>query len=606
MSPLSSVSRFFGQLAVRLALLLSFALLPLGILAVVTSLNSRAVDLRSTESALLSLTAEAAAGRRALIESAFTTARTLAQPVLERSMYPAACSALLMDTFRRAGVYSSIAYTEADGMARCTSDGEVFDDSDSPIYRQMMDMPVRMVHRREDGGTGGNPEMVVTHPVFEEGVLRGFLSISISLDSVAWLNRVDDDETYLRPVMFNQFADILAPGDTQAVQAYLPAEQRLITFAGYSGDTVFKGRTQSGEPAVFAVATLVPDLLYVIGVWDTENGPAAMLDVDRMPLLFPLAMWVASIAVVFFALYFLVIRHLRRLGRQMRRLALGDRTMPEPLSPRVSHELRDLHATFQKMALLIARDEAALSAALAKTEEMVQERTLLLKEVHHRVKNNLQLIASILNLQMRRLTDPRSRQVLQTVQDRVIGLATIHRSLYQTENLSDARADTLIEELLRHLFAVGEGPGNDISLKTDLEPIVLSPDQLVPLSLLLTEAVTNALKYAGRDAETGLCWMEVSLKDEDGLVTLVVVNSLAPPADRTGPDPSETGSGLGSELIDAFKMQLNAELEQGEGSEGASEFWRVHVRFQISDLDLDDGPELRVDAAAGATSATSS
>ncbi|MGY6627658.1 MAG: sensor histidine kinase [Oceanicaulis sp.] len=588
---MSPVLRFFDQLAVRLALLLSFALLPLGILAVVTSLNSRAVDLRSSENALLSLTTEAAAGRRALIESAFTTARTLAQPVLERSMYPAACSALLMDTFRRAGVYSFIAYTEVDGMARCTSDGEVFDDSESAIYRQMMDMPVRMVHRQVGGPASGEPVMVVTHPVFEEGTLRGFLSISISLDSVAWLNRGEDDEDYLRPVMFNQFADILAPGDLEAVQANLPADQRLIAFAGGAGDTVFKGRTQAGEPAVFAVATLIPGQLYVIGVWDPEAGPAAMLGNDRMPLLFPLAMWVASIAVVYFALYFLVIRHLRRLGRQMRRLALGDRSIPAPFSQRVSHELRDLHATFQKMALLIARDEADLSAALAKTEEMVQERTLLLKEVHHRVKNNLQLIASILNLQMRRLTDPRSRQVLQTVQDRVIGLATIHRSLYQTENLSDMRADTLVEELLRHLFTIGGGPGNEIRLDTDLEPVVLSPDQLVPLSLLLTEAVTNALKYASPDPEAGDCWMRVRLSDEDGEVTLEVTNSLAHKCDRAEPDSGETGSGLGSELIDAFTMQLRAKLDLGEVDEGPSVRWRLRVRFQRSASDAGDAPD---------------
>lgn len=594
MSPLAPVSRFFDQLAVRLALLLSFALLPLGILAVMTSLNSREADLRSSQSALLSLTAEAAAGRRALIESAFTTARTLAQPVLERSMYPAACSALLMDTFRRSGVYSFIAYTEVDGRARCTSDGEGFDDSGSAIYRQMMDMPVRMVHRQAADAGGDEQMMVVTHPVFEEGTLRGFLAISISLDSVGWLNRDDYDETYLRPVMFNQFADILAPGDIDAVQAYLPADQRLIAFAGASGDTVFKGRTQAGDPAVYAVATLVPDLLYVIGVWDPDAGPAAMLGMDRMPLLFPLAMWVASIAVVYFALYFLVIRHLRRLGRQMRRLALGDRAMPAPLSPRVSHELRDLHATFQKMALLIARDEADLSAALEKTEEMVQERTLLLKEVHHRVKNNLQLIASILNLQMRRLTDPRSRQVLQTVQDRVIGLATIHRSLYQTENLSDTRADKLIDELLRHLFAVGGGPGNEIRLHTDLDPVVLSPDQLVPLSLLLTEAVTNALKYASPDSDSGDCWMRVRLSDADGAVTLEVTNSLAAPADRVRADDGASGSGLGSELIDAFTMQLRAELDQGEAADGQAVCWGLRVRFQRSAPDAATAPDAGV------------
>jgi len=553
------VLRFFDQLAVRLALLLSIALLPLGILAVVTSLNSRAVDQRS---------------------SAFTTARTLAQPVLERSMYPAACSALLMDTFRRAGVYSFIAYTEIDGMTQCSSDGEVFDASEGAVYRQMMDTPVRMVHRHAGGAGGGQPEMVVTHPVFEEGTLRGYLSISISLDAVDWLNRGEEGDEPLRPVLYNQFADILAPGDVEAVQAYLPAERRLISLAGAAGDTVFKGRTQSGDPAVFAVATLVPEQLYVIGVWDPESGPAAMLGMDRMPLLFPLAMWVASIAVVYFALYFLVIRHLRRLGRQMRRLALGDRAMPEPFSPRVSPELRELHSTFQKMALLIARDESDLSAALAKTEEMVQERTLLLKEVHHRVKNNLQLIASILNLQMRRLTDLRSRQVLQSVQDRVIGLATIHRSLYQTENLSDARADQLVEELLRHLFAIGGGPGNDIRLHTELAPVVLCPDQLVPLSLLLTEAVTNALKYTSPDPETGYCWMRVTLTDECGDVTLEVTNSLAPDADPAAEDADFVGSGLGSELIDAFTMQLRAELDHGKVADKGTAFWRLKVQFQ--------------------------
>jgi two-component sensor histidine kinase len=590
MTRMAPFIRLFDPLAVRLALLLSIALLPLGMLAVMASLNSRAIDVRSTERALLSLTAEAAAGRRALIESAFTTARTLAQPVLERAMHPAACSALLMDSQRRAGVYSFIAYTEAGGRTRCTSDGEEIDSSHSRIYQEIISAPVPMVHRQDDNETVGGAIMVVTHPLFEEGVLRGYLSISISLESVAWLSRRDHDEVHLRPVLFNQFADILAPSDIETVQSYLPADRRLISFAGHGGDTVFEGLTQSGERAVFAVTTLLPQQLYIMGVWNPDEGPAEMLGmhrVDRTPLLFPLAMWVASIAVVYFALSFLVIRHLRHLGRQMRRLALGDRTPPAAMSRRVSPELRELHSTFQKMALLIARDEADLSAALEKTEQMVQERTLLLKEVHHRVKNNLQLIASILNLQMRRLTDARSRQVLQTVQDRVIGLATIHRNLYQTENLSDMRADNLIDDLLRHLFSVGGGPGNDIELRTGLEPLTLSPDQLVPLSLLLTEAVTNALKYTGRDPRTGHCWMDVKLHAQDSEVTLEVTNSLSSDFDPSLNTAAMSASGLGSELMDAFSMQLRASIVQGRRTEGGVDVWRLQVRFPEAEADVD-------------------
>ena len=605
--------RPFDRLALRLALLLSAALLPLGILAVVTGLESRRTDIHSAERALVSLTADSEAGRRALVESALTTARALAQPTLERLDDVEACSALMAETVRRSGVYSFAGFTETDGRMRCVSSGEAHDFSGSEVFRRVVAERRPLVRRSEAGASTGEPVLIATLPAFDEGILRGFLSVAISLESFAWLRWDEADSAMLRPILFNRLGEILAPGatyaaadgaddDARAATAdLLPAGMTLADLARSGRGTVFSGRTAAGDRAVFAVAELVAGQLYVLGVWDPDAGPAAARGVGRWPVVFPLVMWLASLGVIYVALYHLVIRHLRLLGRQMRRFALGDRTLPQPLHPEVSQELREVHATFCKMALLLARDEADLSVALAEKDEALRERTVLLREVHHRVKNNLQLIASILNLQMRRLDAPEARKVLQNVQDRVIGLAAIHRNLYQSEHLSRLRADHLIEELLRHLFAVGADSGQGIDLRTDLAPVTLPADQLVPLSLLLTEAVTNGLKYLGPAEAGGRPWFRVGLQLEGDEVTLRVANSLGPHEAAAPQEDGASSTGLGRELIDAFALQLGARLDQGPSGAHGSASWELRLTFPFPD----PAPSADANAPAATPDATS-
>lgn len=606
--------RPFDRLAVRLALLLSAALLPLGILAVVTGLESRRTDIHSAERALVSLTADSEAGRRALVESALTTARALAQPTLERLDDVEACSALMAETVRRSGVYSFAGFTETDGRMRCVSSGEAHDFSGSEVFRRIVAERRPLVRRSEAGVSSGQPVLIATLPSFDEGILRGFMSVAISLESFAWLRWNDTDAAMVRPILFNRLGEILAPGatfadddDAEAPPAVtadlLPAGMALADLARSGRGTVFSGRTAAGDPAVFAVAELVAGQLYVLGVWNPDVGPAAALGVGRWPVVFPLVMWLASLGVIYVALYHLVIRHLRLLGRQMRRFALGDRTLPRPLHPEVSQELREVHATFCKMALLLARDEADLSVALAEKDEALRERTVLLREVHHRVKNNLQLIASILNLQMRRLDSPETRKVLQNVQDRVIGLAAIHRNLYQSEHLSRLRADHLIEELLRHLFAVGADSGQGIDLRTDLAPVTLPADQLVPLSLLLTEAATNGLKYLGPAEAGGRPWFRVDLRVEGDEVTLRVANSLGPQAAAATQEDGASSTGLGRELIDAFALQLGGRLDQGPMLAEGAPSWELRLTFPVPDA---APPSADADASAAAAEAPAS
>lgn len=590
--------RLTDRLALRLAALLTVALLPLGLLTVLTSLDSRRTDVRSTERAVLSLTADTEAGRRALVESAFTTARTLARPTMERLDDPEACRALLADTVRRAGVFSFVGFTEADGWMRCASAGDPQDFSDSAIFRASMDDPRAVVRRSEAGAVTGRPVLIASHPVFQDGMLRGFLSVVIEQQSIAWLIPAASRDADVRPVLFNRLGDVLSVEDGGAAPSgILPRDVDLATLAA-GAPKVFEGRTRDGERAVFAVAALVPGQLHVLGVWNPDAIAVAGLGGSNLwPVLFPILMWLASVGIVFVALHVQVVRHLRHLGRQMRRFALGSRTPPEPLPEGVAGELREVQSTFVKMAALVARDEADLSTALREREAALAEKTLLLKEVHHRVKNNLQLIASILNLQMRRLRDPRTRRVLQNVQDRVISLAAIHRSLYQSEQLSELRADHLLDELLRHLFSVGAEASGGVELHTDLEPVTLEADQLVPLSLLMTEAVTNALKYAAPPAGAAHPWMRVSLHRRDGEVVLTLANSVGAPS--SGPTDAEGGAdtsscGLGSELISAFATQLGATLDHGTTGGADAARWELRVRFP----DAVAAPDATTDTAA--------
>lgn len=579
--------QLLDRLAVRLGILLTFALLPLGILAVVTSLDSRRTDIRSAERALISLTAEHEAGRRALIESALTTASALSQPTLGQLDDIAACRSMMADTVDRAGIFSFVGFTETNGLMQCVSQGDTQDFAESAIFRRVIDEPRALVRRSESGSTSGQPVLIATQPVFDNQTLRGFLSVVISLESFSWLRWNRQEEDKMQPILFNRLGEVISTSGPAEAADLLPVDTALVDLAR-SGGRVFKGRTVAGDRAVFALSELVEGQLYVLGVWPPDEGAAAALGAGRWPLLFPLVMWLASIGVVYFALDYLVIRHLRNLGRQMRRFALGDRAL-QPVPPSsIPQELREVHSIFQKMALLVSRDEAELSTALAEKEEILRERTVLLKEVHHRVKNNLQLIASILNLQMRRLQDPRTRRVLQNVQDRVIGLATIHRNLYQSEHLSELRVDQLIEELLRHLFAVGTETGGGVDLKTDLAPISLSPDQLVPLSLLLTEAVTNALKYGGTSGHEDRAWLRVNLTVDGEMLTLSVINSLGQRTASQIEEDELSSTGLGGELITAFAMQLGATLEQGRIDDADTPQWELKLVFKLENDDTAD------------------
>ncbi|WP_425092153.1 sensor histidine kinase [Tropicimonas sp. S265A] len=188
------------------------------------------------------------------------------------------------------------------------------------------------------------------------------------------------------------------------------------------------------------------------------------------------------------------------------------------------------------------------------------------------MKNNLQLISSILNMQMRSVPEGQGKRVLGRVQDRVMSLSSIHKALYSGTDVDNVRVDTLLSDVVSAAFTLGLPAGSGVKTDKELAPVYLDADQAVPVALLTNELVTNAVKYVGRPKDGGPV-IRVRLDQQDNEICLSVENTLGEPLRE---DLQDESTGLGGRLIDAFVTQLGAAAEQTEGSG----FYRVRVCFR--------------------------
>ncbi|WP_134680941.1 sensor histidine kinase [Paracoccus ravus] len=561
---------FTKGLGFRLGGLLSLAILPIGLISVIQTLHLSHEYERSSDIGLLGRTATAAAGERALLQGAIGTADALGPAVLETMGNPRACSDIMRTFLQRAVNFSYAGFTRLDGITECSSlPGTHHDMSSDPAYLQFRDAPGTLVTTSRVGASTETPSVIVIQPLYRGQELLGHIGVAMSQDLLRSTHVAGLESDNVRVITFNALGQVLsgAPG-SGSIEELLPRGKSLPSLLSRS-ETTFSDYSAQGERRVFSVVPVVPSLVYAIGSWNrSESGAAGIDQTRRTALVLPLILWGASLAVAYFAVYRLVLRHIRELRGQMRRFAIGDRSAPPPVLQDAPTEIGDMSATFHNMARILIRDEDAMEAA-------VKEKTVLLKEVHHRVKNNLQLIASIINMQIRMIDHADARRVLRSVQDRVASLATIYRNLYQAEHLDSVEAERLIEDIINQMATASVEPGIGLRIETDLSPLVLMPDQAVPLSLLTTEAFTNALKYSGTGLDGSGAWVKVSLRPDGPSHAILEVQNSTGHAARVS-----EGTGLGSQLIEAFASQLEgkAEMEQHPG------YFSLRLRFRVDSV----------------------
>jgi PAS domain S-box-containing protein len=153
-------------------------------------------------------------------------------------------------------------------------------------------------------------------------------------------------------------------------------------------------------------------------------------------------------------------------------------------------------------------------------EASLREKEVLLREIHHRVKNNLQVISSLLDLQAQRIQEQQTLELFQESQNRIMSMALIHQELYHSENLDKINFSDYIYNLTNHLIYTYTVNSEPVKLQLDIDNVVLDINTAIPCGLIINELVSNALKYAFAAPMQGMIWVE--MYSENNWLTLVV------------------------------------------------------------------------------------
>ncbi len=176
----------------------------------------------------------------------------------------------------------------------------------------------------------------------------------------------------------------------------------------------------------------------------------------------------------------------------------------------------DLFRKTRALATMNVAMEREIATQLEQLRASLAEKDTLLKEIHHRVKNNLQIISSLISLQSDKIKDPDQRRLFQDTRDRVKSMALVHEKLYQSKDLGRVEMAEYARQLLNELIQVN-GPvvAAKIQFRLELEPVLLPVDVAIPCGLILNELTTNAIKHAFQDRPSGEIAVSLRAAPED-------------------------------------------------------------------------------------------
>lgn len=216
--------------------------------------------------------------------------------------------------------------------------------------------------------------------------------------------------------------------------------------------------------------------------------------------------------------------------------------------------------------------DAAQAQQVERLQASLQQKEMLLREIHHRVKNNLQIVSSLLDIQALRSLDPTVQTLLRNNQSRINSIALVHERLSQSSDLTEITLGEYVQSMTTTLVRTYAIDINQVRLRTDIQTdALISPDRAIPIGLILNELISNALKHGLQNREGEIVVQLVANSPES--VTLTVSNTGNPLPEDFNPN---AGSSLGFQLINSLVQQINGtlEIEQAEST-------RFCVRFNV-------------------------
>jgi two-component sensor histidine kinase len=529
-----------GTIRVRLGLALTIALLPVLLFGVAQSYLAFRTEGDARRQSLELAAGHSAATARARIEAAGVLLQTLGPGSVGLE-----CARRLDAVKARLPGYANLIRFDAYGRVSCAA-GTTPRDPERAQRPWFLDLAAgaHLAVAPAPGAVYAGEPSVLTAVRAEDGagVFDGAMAAVLTLSS-------------LKPQTANRFlpdgAEIGLADARGGVfsatdpKAFGPSHDHLREEAQAGHETIlWSGKDAQGRQRLFSAAPLVEDDVFVVL---SAPAPGLLSWATLSPisrLMLPLLAYVLALGAVFWAAEREVIRWIVYLRRVAAIYARGRFTVRPLQAERAPPEIRELADALDQMAAGIVTRDASLRDSLA-------EKDALMREIHHRVKNNLQIITSLLNMQQRALTDPAARTAMNDTRQRITALAQIYRALYQGPDLKRVDLRPFLEELTALLLAGDvNGPGS-VRTEVHADPLVIDPDRLAPLALFAVEAITNAQKHALAE-RGGVLTVDFFVRGEEA--------ELAIGDDGPGA-PAGPGEGVGRTLMTAFARQLRGTVK---------------------------------------------
>jgi two-component sensor histidine kinase len=547
-APAAKVARRAAlSLRVRLLLLLALALVPAIVLAVINTRNRLDRDIAQARHTVRTLNLVASGRHREALAATEAMLTILSRIPEVRSADPAVCRRTLDHVLTQfAGRYSNLFVLDAGGRVTCSVLPAQRDRSyaDREYFGDARDKNAFVVSGFLESEITRQPVIVAAFPV--HGADESFAGIVAAGVSLYWFTSLAD--IFALPVGSTIFiADNkgTAYAFDERTLDRLPQKDRLLG-AISAHETEFDALGRDGERYLYALSELDSDRVFALSLVPIEAAmDRASADV-LLRVAEILAFCLFAILAVWIGAHFLFLKPLRNFYKAAAAYREGDFSY-HPASADQPAELRDLAQKFSDMAQGIQGREERLQA-------LINQRDLLVQEIHHRVKNNLQIVSSLLSLQAKRIKIPASRREFEVARERVEALALLHRHLYEQRDAASIDLRAFIVSLVRHLVdAYQPAEGRRIEAAVDVVDIRVAPTIVVPLGLVIAEAISNALKHAFPGDRAGR--ITVTLVVDGGRATLEVSD------DGVGAASFDESQGLGSTLMRGFAAQLEGDIE---------------------------------------------
>jgi two-component sensor histidine kinase len=471
-----------------------------------------------------------------------------------------ACAARLIDTLGRSLKYGNFAVTDQAGAVRCSSTPVMLglpltDRSWFQSVRAGAKFTVSEVLNGRDGK--GRTVVAAASLHTGDGAFRGALAASIDLAlldaRMGDLSLPKNAAVFLvdqrgEPLLRDSGAGAGVPSTPRTNTPALARPADAAT--AEQVERRYAKAVIEGTPLSVVVGLPAPDQWF----WMDRNLIAGLFG--------PILMLAVALSAVWIGIDLLVNRHIAALARTARAYS-GGHFGARPKVGGAPTELRELGEAFARMAERIRAREGELKASL-------EQKDVLLREIHHRVKNNLQIVTSLLNLRARAIGTPAAKAALHEAQTRITALALVYRFLYEHNDLDVVDLDLLVREL-SDLLGDSAGPGDGrLALEVQTAPVQLETARAISIALWLTEAITNAYGHAFPDGRRGTVKVTLRHGAGDHVELEVQDDGIGMPPELARLEDTTTASAnatLGLTLIRMLAKQIGG-LARFEGPPG--------------------------------------